>query len=298
MNSALGPRIVSLWNMLELHATSFMAATTQLSRLHQIIQQSGGGYAEALLPDTILAVNPMIEAFESEASRIGAKLACIAAERLRERVNAVPAQVTWGGLGDALREIESRFGDHLIFVKLFVVPDGQSQLFEGAEQLLGEPTAAAYPSAWFDCEEAAKCLVFGRGTACVFHSMRLLEIGLKAFAKFLEIPDPVRATDRSWGSILSAIKTKIDRKYPAKERFPGTAGTFAESVYVSLDAIKGPWRNSTMHVENVYADDEAGYILGCSARLIQKMATGFDENGEPIQPSLAALEAPTETAAD
>jgi hypothetical protein len=121
-----------------------------------------------------------------------------------------------------------------------------------AVQLLGEYTAAKFPSAWFDCEEAAKCLCVLRPTATVFHAMRMLEIGIRSFAKKLGIPDPVKPAERNWANILRSIKTKIDSEYPSASRKTGTEGAFLESLYTTLDAVNNPWRNEVMHVEGVY----------------------------------------------
>ena len=109
--------------------------------------------------------------------------------------------------------------------------------------------------------------------------MRMLEIGIKSFAARLGIDDPVRPAERNWGFILRKIKGKIDDAYKAEQRMPGSEGAFMEALYATLDAVKNPWRNETMHVEGVYTDAEAAFILYNTIAFIQKMATGFDENG-------------------
>lgn len=275
--------------MLELHAINFMGASTQLARMSSIVSGRGGNPEAALLDTSIAAVKPMLESFGVEASTIGAKLSWLAADRLYRRLNAVPCDINWGDLGLALADIESRFADHLNFVKLFVIPEDQAVLFAGADQLLKPETAALFPSVWFDCEEAAKCLGLNRATASVFHSMRMIEIAISAISKRLSIPDPAKA-DRSWGNMLKAIKAKLDELHPAKDRAIGSEGAQLEAVYVSLDAIKNPWRNATMHVETVYTEEEARHILVCASHLFDKMASIFDEDG--IGTPLAAPEFP------
>lgn len=273
---------VSLWDMLELNAPSFLGAATQIARLRQIMVgiEESSERNELLLPAAINTVKQPLESLYGEADKIGAKLACLAANRLYIRIIDEPCRVSLGELSTALNDIESRFADHLSFVKLFVIPEERAVLFQGAEELLPQQVAALFPSVWFDFEEAAKCLCLGRSTASVFHAMRILEIAISSFALRLEIPDPVKATDRSWGNMLTAIRTGMDTKFPKKSRLPDTEGVKLEAILVSLDVIKNPWRNGTMHVESVYTDEEARHILSCTSHLMVKMADVFDEGGK------------------
>lgn len=275
-------RVVSLWDMLELHAPSFLGAATEIARLRQIMVGIEGNAArgDILEPASVAAVKPRVEILYQEASKVGAKLACISAERLYNGIIEEPCTVTLGMLADALRDIESRFADQLSSVKLFVIPEERAILFEGADRLLNAQAASLFPSIWFDCEEAAKCLCLGRPTASVFHAMRMLEIAISSFAARLQISDPAKTTDRSWGNMLTSIKTAIDAQHPKQLRHPGTEGSKLEAVYVTLDAIKNPWRNATMHVESVYTEEEARHILVCTSHLMDKMAAIFDENGK------------------
>lgn len=278
--------------MFELHAGSFLAAATEVARLRQIMVgiEDSTEKNYVLLSETIDVVKPRLEILYQEASKVGAKLACVAADRLYTELNRDPCPVTLGVLADGLRDIESRFADHLGFVKMFVIPEDRAVLFEGADKLLKQETAMRYPSIWFDCEEAAKCLCLGRPTACVFHSMRILEIAIASFAKRLEIPDPAKATDRSWGNMLRAINEAINAKFPKQQRHPGSEGSKLEALYVSLDAIKNPWRNATMHVESVYTEEEARHILVCTSNMMDKMAAIFDEYGKDSQVQLTNLD--------
>ncbi len=83
--------------------------------------------------------------------------------------------------------------------------------------------------------------------------------------------------------MLGEIRKKIDEMHPRSKRLPGTEGAFLEDIYASLDAVKNPWRNATMHVESVYTEEESRHILSCTATLLQKMAGGFDENGNGVE---------------
>lgn len=277
--------------MLELHARSFLGAASQISKMRQMLNgiDASNERTDTLMPGAVTNVLGPLEAFRDIASDVQAKLACIAANRMIEALKEQPCRITLGDLALSLGDIESRFADHLEFIKLFVIPEERAVLLGGADTLLKPHTAALYASVWFDCEESAKCLCLGRSTASVFHAMRILEIAIGAIAKRLKIPDPSKA-DRSWGNMLKAIKAKMDEQYPPKYRTGGCEGSGLEQIYVSLDAVKNPWRNGTMHVESVYTEEEARHILVCTSHLLDKMAYLFDENGVDAPHATLALD--------
>ena len=56
-------------------------------------------------------------------------------------------------------------------------------------QAFGEEVFAAYPSANDDIFEASICLALERGTACVMHLGRVVEVGLRSIAERSRCPD-------------------------------------------------------------------------------------------------------------
>lgn len=139
----------------------------------------------------------------------------------------------------------------------------------------------AFPSAVFEVDEAGKCHALGRSTACVFHLMRAMEIAVRSVAKCLGIPDPTTGNDKNWGAMLSKIKAEITaRQNPP--RWSGNDKDIFSSIYVSLDAVRVAWRNTTMHIENKYTEDEAEHIFVAVRGLLKSMAMRMDETGQPL----------------
>lgn len=213
-------QIVSAAEMFEIHAPSFLRAATEIARMRQVLNgvENSSEKDAVLEPSTVDNLKPKVVTLYHEVDQIGAKLACVSADRFYGYLCEVPCVVTFSEVAQALRDIESRFADHLGFVKLFVIPEERAVLFQGADKLLSHQAAALFPSIWFDCEEAAKCLCLGRPSACVFHTMRMLEIAIGSFAKRLEIDDPVKASDRNWGNMLGKINEALNRKHPKSTR--------------------------------------------------------------------------------
>lgn len=270
--------------MYELPALEFLHVVTEIRRLATVLEQDTFK-DDAFVSDMAVRerMADTIAKMRDHLATIGDTSAWVAADRFEGLLKDPERKLKFSDIKMNIRDIESRFADHLSFVRFFVLRGEQLPLLGSASDLLGEPTASRFTSLWFDCEEAAKCLCVWRPTATVFHCMRMLETGIKAFAARLGIPDPVRPAERNWGVFLRTIKNKIDATYSADQRMPGSEGAFMEGLYATLDAVKNPWRNETMHVEGVYADAEARFILMNTIAFIQKMASDFDEGGGRVE---------------
>jgi hypothetical protein len=105
---------------------------------------------------------------------------------------------------------------------------------------------STFPATNKELSEATHCYAFERNTSCIFHLMRALEIVLKAFA------ERIGATfeTRNWGEIIASIEPKLDAK-----------SIEDSEILAYLRNIKNAWRNSTMHVERDYNEEQAFDIL-------------------------------------
>lgn len=282
-------RIVSLRDMFELNANTFLQAATNLARMHQIIAGLDG--ANALSKGDADTIEEFVTLFRIEVDNLGATLAVMAADRLTSQLKIDPCPLTVARAENALSELERRFGDYLTQTKMFSLNAEESKFLEAADDLVGHVGfSSAFPRTSFEVEEAAKCLALGRYTASVFHAMRMLELGIRALAKRLSIPDPTKPAEKNWSNILRIVKEKIDEQYPRP--MPGSEGALFEELYANLEAVRNPWRNATMHVETIYAPHEAIHILRCAAFFMTKLANLSDEEGNPPDPpSLPGLEA-------
>lgn len=267
--------------MLQLNARFFLGAASELRMMQALIPHVIADRSRPIgLDDRDIFIEhaeKIIDCIQA----IGARSAFRSAERLKAELGTSGSLPTYQRVSDGLGDIESRFADHLDDIVLLVVPAGPAGLFGDASMVVGsEDIVLSFPSATFDIEEAAKCLALSRPTAAVFHAMRILEIGLAALSRHLCIPDPSK-NDRSWGSILKAIRGRLDEIWPAKQRVVGSKGAELESLFATLDAAKNPWRNQTMHVEGVYTEADAQHIVSCSFKFMEKLAALCNEYGDP-----------------
>lgn len=185
-------------------------------------------------------------------------------------------RLTFESFNRLAEDLLLRLADELELTKCLVVESGKANFYAPETPLFGIDVAARYPSAYQEIEEAGKCLALGRSTACVFHLMRTLEVGIRAIANSLKIPDPTKPAEKNWGVILKKIKEEIDQRQRWKRR---ADKNFFEESLASLDSIKNPWRNATMHVEKTYTEEEAENIFYVVKAFMMKIASKIDETG-------------------
>jgi len=208
-----------------------------------------------------------------------ARVTLITAREIEEIIET--KDLSRGDLARRLSELGNTLRRELQLTPLFVLDTGKQRYYNPREPLFGSGVEAKFVTVVFELDEAAKCLAFSRPTASVFHLMRLMEMAVRAVARCLQIPDPINPADRSWGSVLKKIRDGIDGKWPTVAARLAGDGEIFESLYASLDAVKNPWRNATMHPANKYTDEEAEHIFMAVRGFMMKLASRCDENGDP-----------------
>jgi len=210
---------------------------------------------------------------------LNARMAALSVDRLMRHM----AGMSYADFADAMSHVDSRIGDELSLISLFVLEQEKAAYFEPTTPLFGPDVAAKFLSAVYEIDEAGKCLALSRPTASVFHLMRSIEFGVRATAKCLSIPDPINSR-RSWGPMLNTIKNEMDRRNKATPPAWTNASdrNLFDEAHASLDAVRNTWRNATMHVENKYNEEEAEHIFVAVRGFMKKLASRMDEQGQPL----------------
>jgi len=141
----------------------------------------------------------------------------------------------------------------------------------------GQEVHSRFHTANYDMNEAGKCLSFGRNTAAVFHLMRVLEVGLRALGKALNDPSLDSKRNPNWETILRKCDQELQK--PHKDRSPEWAADepFFSTATVNLRAVKDAWRNPTMHVEQVYDDEQAREVWSSARAFMRHLATKLQD---------------------
>jgi hypothetical protein len=165
---------------------------------------------------------------------------------------------TWGNFADTARQLSDSIRREMASMKLFRL-SGDTKRYFDADNAFGEQVAKAFPSAEYDIKEAGNCLALSRATACVFHSMRVLEHSLCALADQFGVP----FDNKSWNDVIEPIEkairqiknqSKKPRSWKANEQFYSEAA--AQFMH-----FKNAWRNYTAHKQFKYTEDEAEAIF-------------------------------------
>lgn len=120
-----------------------------------------------------------------------------------------------------------------------------------------------FPLATKELVMAGNCFTASVPTACVFHSMRAAEIGVRALAKELGISFPDKPIELAeWQQILD----QADSKIKAMSQLP--RGTFKDEelkfysqAAVQFRYFKDAWRIRVAHAREVYDDAQALQVL-------------------------------------
>lgn len=139
----------------------------------------------------------------------------------------------------------------------------------------GQPVGDNFPSTNYDILEANRCFALARNTACVFHLMRVLEIGLGVLARRFSVP----SDHTNWHNIIEGVEKAIrgissDPGKPADWKEQQEFFSQAASHFMFM---KEAWRNYTAHARGKYTDEEAETILINVRGFMQKLATRLHE---------------------
>jgi hypothetical protein len=267
--------------MIDLKMKPFVGATDLLTQWSLLLHGSGAAYRypngvpKESRDELAKQLRPLMEqltAHEFNLCRLGG-------ERLLDslKTEARPEHLVLG-----IDDLRRRLIDQADLSSCLSLSARERDLYEPCAPLFGILFEAKFgTNGVFELDEAAKCLALGRATASVFHLMRLMEIAVRAVARCLNIPDPVQPADRNWGAILQKVRDGINTKWTTVATRSTGDGEIFDALYASLDAVKNPWRNSTMHPANKYTVEEAEHILAAVRGFVMKLADRCDENGDP-----------------
>ncbi|WP_263353553.1 hypothetical protein [Acidicapsa acidisoli] len=132
------------------------------------------------------------------------------------------------------------------------MPSKQIDFYDQPE-LFGKGVVARFPMIQYDMVEAGNCYAMGRSTACVFHLMRIMEVGVQVFGTKLGV---ALVNEKYWHNILEEVNKAI-KDLPAKSDRVAMSQASA-----NLYAVKLARRNEVMHPKDTYTLEEAGNLIG------------------------------------
>jgi len=266
-------QIVSLDEMIEFWAFFFHEV---IKKLEQYRRQVGSKIAQGgtfLLSD---------DEKECEALLSSIKFMCepFDMERTLRRVG-LPLPHNFEKLQWTLDELDLAIHEDLLKITFMFVPANkaifhseyrtnrndvlQAIFDEGAKNAKTLPSIR-FPSAAHEIKEASNCYAVGANTACVMHSMRALEVGLKSVVRKLK----VTPKNQNWDTILREIQ-------PAIQLLGKAERDFYSEIAIHFRHLKDAWRNHAMHASQVYDEWQALSIMTHVKELMQHLAIKLKE---------------------
>lgn len=168
-----------------------------------------------------------------------------------------------------ISNLQSRFYDEITQTVLHQVEKNYVSHYK-QDTLFGEQVASAYPSAAHDIEQAGTCLSLGLGTACVFHCMRVMEIGLKACEGILGT-----GPNSNWGASIKSMTAALEANRSSIDK---DTHLFYSEIIAHLSTVKNAWRNPSMHFDKKsYSTTEAEGILNAVKGFMVHLSTRLKE---------------------
>ncbi len=206
------------------------------------------------------------------------KIGLSSAIKQHERIHTTLATRVSGGLvvfplsdlRELLEELVRRVQEDLSERSFTMMPADKVKYLDEL-WLDAEPLGAAFPNAHEELRNSARCYAFNQEVACVFHSMRALEIRLSAAATKLG----VTSKKPDWQNLINEIEVEIKKingphagtDWKQKEQFYSEAAT-------NFRYFKNAWRNHVMHVRDNYTERDAKKIMEHVTSFLNVLASG------------------------
>lgn len=252
--------------MLKLHAASFVSAMTALARtvviLDTVTNPQDAQQQVALQLKMVresLGDLPLSEVVQAQFERT--------LDKVQESPFA-PVEVTI-----YIREFHNNLVVELSSQCFFRLSPERCSLYDLNEPPFGQEVYDKFLDTQFDIEAAARCYALEEWTACVFHLMRVVEVGLHTLAKRLRVPMARDVDLKQWGEIIREIERAIKKIEGQKRtRARDEKLQFYSEAASNFQHFKNAWRNHVSHVRGKYLEREATTIWSHVQAFMQALA--------------------------
>lgn len=237
-------KLLSWWDMERFSAATFQQIVTGLIFLISQIENLSKMAGREDIPAGDLAVKfiPMVEDFRRECEKLKLRTSMAVADEFIGLADGM----TTSNLVQGLRQLESVIRNEMKSHSFFWVDDPS---FYQQRQPFGARVAVWFPELEYDITESGNCIAFDRGTAAVFHLMRVMEVGVQRFGTRLGVS---LTHELNWQAILDRINPAIKARKAKNQDTILLSQTAAH-----LFSVKVAWRNPTMHPTSKYTPEEA-----------------------------------------
>jgi hypothetical protein len=198
---------------------------------------------------------------------------------LAESLEETSTRRNFQWLSDQVAGIEQLARKELLKKVFLYIPPERAKFWPrmSNQNIFGDKVETAFPSAAYDISESGVCLALARGSACIFHLMRVLEIGLTVLGKQFG----VSLAHTNWAPAIDQIESKIRnmQKDSAWNALPDCKEQqeFYSQAASHFGILKDAWRNYTMHARGFYTEEKAEQIFENTKGFMQQLAERLHE---------------------
>lgn len=251
-------KLVTMLDMLRFNAHEFLGATSWIAQIMARLN-SGLDVSE----ENLIGCAENLGLMERHCERLGLHAAVQHLRRFRGLIDSSSAQEWFRHLA----ETQNRIWDELEVRIYLQIDRGLAGYYEATLPLFGQKVFDQFGSAIQDVSEAGNCLALDRGTAVVFHLMRVMESGLRGLARELGIPYAP-----SWESYLRQLIKIVESDWSAKSDDEKKKQPFYKDAIGDLQVVKVAWRNPTMHIVKSYSPEEALHVYLAVKQFMTRLA--------------------------
>lgn len=271
-------RLVSLLDLMKAFAArDVLFSARDLRNRAALLFEKDSGIQVEMRATLFNGFRDALRNFVDLCENLGLPMSSLHASQLLETINNPPAaKMLYSEYAGRIADMLCVTVENEVSLRLYFEISPEKAGFYGDNtEPFGAVVAAAFPSITFDAGEANRCYALGRNTACVFHLMRVLEIGLGALAKQFNKP----YDHTNWETIINQVEKAIatldqDPNRPAN--WKGEREFWSQSAS-HFRVVKDAWRNYTAHARGKYDEQEALDMLGNVRGFMQKLATRLHE---------------------
>jgi HEPN domain-containing protein len=215
--------------------------------------------------------------------------------RLREECNALHLTVSPPSLANTINRLSFRGGitahearGEVRALMNVVVQELKSQLFLYIlphhaiyylwDKTFSEQLTAKFQRASRDLAHAGNCFALEEYTACVYHSMRATEFGLRAMASHLKIELSTPLELSEWGKLIQEMDDEITKmQKPPKTLEKDEEIIFCSHAVSLFKNWKNAYRNPSAHARKHYEEAEAKSIMERTRENLEHLGTKLSE---------------------
>jgi len=205
--------------------------------------------------------------------------------KLKEHADKLKLKVSYAILNNKIDDIPQNIREFDLLIDVIIteirsnlfiyIPSHKAKYHEFASTFIGPQK---FPEASKELIKAGNCYALGENTASVFHSMRAVELGLRALAKHLNVTFPFPLELADWQNIIDKIEAAIK----GLEQLPKSEEKDKELKYCSATAsqfryFKEAYRKHVMHVRENYDEYQAITIMEHTLNFVNSLSDKISE---------------------